>query len=63
MNGLIAISLMHTDPTLLIFVTGVLVGAAVVLLARRIPDVMFLVTHMRVRRRTRTESGRRYFLN
>ena len=53
---------MHTDPVLLIFIIGVLVGAAVVLLARRIPDVIFLLRHVLARRRTRDGTGRRYFL-
>ena len=54
---------MLTDPTLLVFIVGVLIGAAAVLLARRIPDVIFLLRHMLARRRARGGAGRRYFLS
>ena len=53
---------MHTDPVLLVFVTGVLVGAAVVLLAGRIPDLLFLLGYMVRRRRDRGRARHRLFL-
>ena len=55
-------SLMAIDPVLLVFVIGVLAGASVVLLARRIPDLVFILRLMAARRRVRDSSGRRYFL-
>ena len=54
---------MHSDPTLPVFIIGVLVGVAVVLLAGRIPDIMFLARYMAARRGARAQTGRRYFLS
>jgi hypothetical protein len=53
---------MHTDPVLLVFLAGVLVGAAIMVLTRRIPDVVFLARHILDRRRARDRTWRRYFL-
>jgi len=53
---------MHTDPLLLVFLTGVLVGAAVMVLAGRIPDVVFLLGYMVRRRRARGEARHHLFL-
>jgi hypothetical protein len=39
-----------TDPILLVFIAGALVGAAIVLLARLVPDVMFIAKHIATRK-------------
>jgi len=54
---------MRTDPFLLVFLVGCLTGAAAMLLARRIPDFIFLTRRMFELRKVRTEKGRRYFLS
>jgi hypothetical protein len=52
---------MLTDPTLLFFVLGVLVGAATVFLGRTVPDVIFVIRHLIARRRVRDTTRGGYF--
>lgn len=48
---------MHADPALLLFLAGNLTGVAVVLLALAIPNVVFIVRHVRSRRKAARSSG------